>query len=152
MMHLRTILLSAVVVLTACNKEDDLPGDPMSVVPEIELLTTGPSTVVALKDSIEFLLHYQDGDGDLGYNSPDSLSLYVTDNRIGLTESMFVQLLAPEDAQVAIQGELLVELHNTILIDPDAASETVTFSIYLRDRAGNMSNTVTSPPITVVPE
>jgi hypothetical protein len=152
MMQFRFILLATVVVLSACNKDNDLPNDPMSVVPEIELISTGPTTVVALTDSIEFLLHYQDGDGDLGYNSPDSLSLYITDDRIGLTEELFVPLLAPEDAQVSIQGELLVELHNTILIDPESTSETVTFTIYLRDRAGNVSNTVTSQPVTVVPE
>lgn len=151
-MRLHNFILASVIVVSACNKEDDLPGEPMSVIPEIELISTGPSTVVALKDSIEFLLHYQDGDGDLGYNSPDSLSIYITDNRIGLTEALFVPLLAPEDASVSIQGELLVELHNTILIDPDADTESVTFSIYLRDRTGNVSNTVTSAPITVFRE
>lgn len=151
-MRLYNFILASVIVISACNKEDDLPGEPMSVIPEIELISTGPSTVVALKDSIEFLLHYQDGDGDLGYNSPDSLSIYITDNRIELTEALFVPLLAPEDASVSIQGELLVELHNTILIDPDADTESVTFSIYLRDRAGNVSNTVTSAPITVIRE
>lgn len=151
-MRLYNFILASVIVISACNKEDDLPGEPMSVIPEIELISTGPSTVVALKDSIEFLLHYQDGDGDLGYNSPDSLSIYITDNRIELTEALFVPLLAPEDASVSIQGELLVELHNTILIDPDADTESVTFSIYLRDRTGNVSNTVTSAPITVIRE
>lgn len=150
----RAIYISIIstALLMACKQDDDVIADPVSEVPNIELWASGPGTVVALKDSIVFVIHYIDGDGDLGYNSPDSLSLYVTDNRIGLTESMFVPLLAPEDAGVAIQGELSVELHNTILIDPEAESETVTFDIVLRDRAGHFSNTITSPPFTVVPE
>lgn len=145
-----SLILPVLALLSAsCSKDDLTPLEPVSEVPAITLLSVGPSEVVAWEDSVIFLIHYQDGDGDLGFNSPDSLSLYVTDERIGLTESYFVPLLAPEDAGVAIQGELEVELKNTILIDPDADNESVTFSIYLRDRAGNVSNTITAGPITV---
>lgn len=145
-----SLILPVLGLLCASCSEDELPTlEPVSEIPAISLLSVGPSEVVAWEDSIIFLIHYQDGDGDLGFNSPDSLSLYVTDDRIGLTESYFVPLLAPEGAGVAIQGELEVELKNTILIDPDADNETVTFSIYLRDRAGNISNTITAGPITV---
>ncbi len=150
---MRTILASIflLVLMCSCKKDDSDILPPISEVPAIELWSTGPSSVVALEDSIIFVLHYIDGDGDLGFNDPDSMSLYVTDNRIGLTQEMFVPLLAPEDASVSIQGELEIELQNCIMTDPDATSETVTYTLRLRDRSGNWSNSVTSPPIIVTP-
>jgi len=149
MMRCLFVITGICFALTACSEPEI--NEPISEIPDIELLSTGPYTVRALEDSIIFLLHYMDGDGDLGFNSPDSLSLYITDNRIGLTESLFVPLLAPEGSGVSIQGELEVELKNTILIDSASDAESVTFDIVLRDRAGHFSNVVTSPVITVVP-
>lgn len=139
-------MLSA--LLTACNK-DEVINPPISDVPAIELISVSPGTVVALEDSIVFLVHYIDGDGDLGFNEPDSMSLFITDNRIPLTEEFFVPWLAPEGSDITIEGDLEVQLHNTILTDPDADSETVTFTLWMRDRAGNVSNSVTTQPITV---
>lgn len=147
-----TILAIAAALVIGCGKEDDIINPPMSDVPAIELINVSPSTVTALGDSIVFIIHYEDGNGDLGFNAPDSMSLYITDTRIPLTESFFVPLLAPEGADIAIQGELEVVLNNTILVDPEATSETVQFEIQLRDRSGNYSNVLVAPAITVLPE
>lgn len=147
-----TILAVAATLVIGCGKEDDIINPPMSDVPAIELINVSPSTVTALGDSIVFIIHYEDGNGDLGFNAPDSMSLYITDTRIPLTESFFVPLLAPEGADIAIQGELEVVLNNTILVDPEATSETVQFEIQLRDRSGNYSNVLVAPAITVLPE
>ncbi len=147
-----TILAVAAALVIGCGKEDDIINPPMSDVPAIELINVSPTTVTALGDSIVFIIHYEDGNGDLGFNAPDSMSLYITDTRIPLTESFFVPLLAPEGADIAIQGELEVVLNNTILVDPEATSETVQFEIQLRDRSGNYSNVLVAPTITVLPE
>lgn len=147
-----TILAIAAALVIGCGKEDDVINPPMSDVPVIELINVSPTTVTALGDSIVFIIHYEDGNGDLGFNAPDSMSLYITDTRIPLTESFFVPLLAPEGADIAIQGELEVVLNNTILVNPDATSETVEFEIQLRDRSGNYSNMLVVPAITVFPE
>lgn len=147
-----TILAIAAALVIGCGKEDDVINPPMSDVPAIELINVAPTTVTALGDSIVFIIHYEDGNGDLGFNAPDSMSLYITDTRIPLTESFFVPLLAPEGADIAIQGELEVVLNNTILVNPDATSETVEFEIQLRDRSGNYSNVLVVPAITVFPE
>ena len=147
-MRISAYIIIASMLLSACNKDEEI-NPPISEVPEIELMSVSPGTVVALEDSIVFLIHYIDGDGDLGYNEPDSMSLYITDNRIPLTESFFVPWLAPEGSKITIEGDLEVQLHNTILVDPDSDSETVTFTVWMRDRAGNLSNSVTTGPITV---
>lgn len=152
MMKLLFGITTASILFWSCSKEDDVINPPMSDIPFIEIISATPSTVTALEDSIVFIIHYEDGNGDLGFNYPDSLSLYITDPRIPLTESFFVPLLAPEGADIAIQGELEVTLNNTILVNPDADSETVSFEISLRDRSGNLSNVAIAPAITVVHE
>jgi len=77
--------------------------------------------------------------------------VYITDERFPLTEGFHLPPLAPDGAGVAITGVLTVVLPRTILQDPGAASEQVVFSIRLRDRAGNWSNTVQSESLTVLP-
>jgi hypothetical protein len=49
---------------------------------------------------------------------------------------------------VSIQGTIEVELSPVTLTD-SVASQTAVFDIYMTDRAGHTSNTVTSPGITV---
>lgn len=145
-------LISGALFLASCAKDDDVINPPMSDIPFIEVRSVSPGTVTALGDSIVFVIHYQDGNGDLGYNFPDSTSLYLVDPRIPLTESFFVPLLAPEGADIAIQGELEVTLNNTVLVNPEATSETVIFEFQIRDRSGNLSNVAYAPSITVVPD
>lgn len=144
------IFFIAIILFAACKKEEGIINPPMPDEPYIEIRSVSPGTVTAFEDSIVFIIYYEDGNGDLGYNSPDSLSLFVTDTRIPLTESFFVPLLAPEGAEISIQGELKVVLNNTILVDLDADSEVVNFEIQLKDRSGNMSNVVVTEDITVL--
>ena len=145
-----SIIISCLLLFSSCKKEEEIISPPMSEVPYIELRSVSPGTVTAFEDSIEFIIYYEDGNGDLGYYSPDSLSLFITDTRIPLTESFYVPLLAPEGADISIQGELKVILNNTILVDPDADSETVQFEVQVKDRAGNLSNVVRTEKITVI--
>jgi len=148
----KTIIVALLLVFAGCKKEEDIINPPMSDIPYIDVTSASPGTVTALDDSIVFIIHYQDGNGDLGFNFPDSTSLYLVDPRIPLTESFFVPLLAPEGADISIQGELQVVLNNTVLVNPDAVSETVIFEFQLRDRAGNYSNVAFAPTITVLHE
>lgn len=144
------IILLVAVCFISCKKDEVIINPPRPDIPYIEVKSAGPLTVTAFEDSVVFIVYYEDGNGDLGYNSPDSLSLFVTDTRIPLTESFFVPLLSPEGADISIQGELRVVLNNTILVNPDADSETVYFELQLKDRSGNLSNVAVSPTITVL--
>jgi hypothetical protein len=140
------------ILLASCAGDEPVINDPISNIPSLDIVSVTPQTVTEYEDSIVFTLFYQDGDGDLGHADPDSASLFLVDTRIGTTESYFVPLLAPENAVITIQGELLLTLDRTILIDADSESETVYFQIYLKDRAGNISNIAISPAITVLPQ
>ncbi len=129
--------------LNACKKEE-----PLSPVPDIELLAAGPDRIEAFTDSFWFSIRYTDGNGDLGSEDPSVNNLFVRDTRLGLVYEFRVQDLVPGTAEVAIQGTLNFSLDNTILLGA-GTEETVSYEIWMTDRAGNQSNILTAGPFTV---
>lgn len=107
-----------------------------------------PSNVKEYQEQITITISYKDGDGDLGENTPDVKNLFVTDSRNNVTYKYRISQLAPSGDPVAIQGGIPIILKNTAL-STGSSSESVSFSIYVKDRAGNQSNTITSSAITV---
>lgn len=135
-------LLSLMII--SCKKEEDSYSDT----PSIEFVSISPSTVKEFEDEVMVTIKYQDGNGDLGENDPDVKNLFITDSRNNVIYTFRIQQLAPNDANIIIEGELDVKL-STLSVVGSASSESATFSIYVQDRAGNKSNVVTSTPITV---
>jgi hypothetical protein len=138
------IALGMVLTLAACRKEAAL--DP---VPAIELVSVGPQQVLAFDEAVRVRFTYADGDGDLGTADPDAYTLWVKDSRLGSADGYHIPPLAPPDAQVAIQGELEVELSPLFLLG-NSGQEVMTYSFFVTDRAGNRSNELTTAAITVV--
>lgn len=136
-------ILIGTSVLWSCSKDIEL-----STTPEIELVSAGPSSVVELQDSIRFVIRYEDGDGDLGENDPDAKNFYLRDERINLVYEFRIRELVPDQASVPITGTLRLTLPNTVITD-GSQSQQVVYSIWIKDRAGHQSNTVTTDPITV---
>lgn len=139
------LLLGTAVIFSACKKDDVDLTDP---VPQILNVTVNPTSVVEFEDEIIFSVEYRDGDGDLGENNPDVTNLFVIDNRVGITESFRISQIAPDGASVPITGTLQVELPSTGITD-NSSSQTVNYTIYMVDRAGNESNRFTTTDITV---
>ncbi len=137
------VLAVALSVFAACKK------DELSDVPDIELKSVAPATVQAFSDTLTFTIFYRDGNGDLGENSPDVYNLFLTDNRNSITYKYRIQQLGPDGSAIAIQGNLNVKLPGVPILDNNNTTETVTYSIYVVDRAGNKSNTITTGNITV---
>ena len=138
-------LLATALSFSAC-KEDEI--DLLDPIPQIINVTVNPTTVVEFEDEITFSVEYRDGDGDLGENDPNVTNLFVIDNRVGITESFRVSQLAPDNANVPITGTLQVILPSTGITD-NSTSQTVNYTIYMVDRAGNESNRFTTGDITV---
>ncbi len=139
-----TTVLS-VVALSACKKEK---VDLMPKEPSIELISVGPSHVVEFQTPVVLRFSYKDGDGDLGRTDPDDHSLWVKDSRLEVADGYHIIPLAPPDHEIAIQGELEVELTPLFLLG-NSDQEVMTYTFYVMDRAGNKSNTITTPAITV---
>jgi hypothetical protein len=143
----RIILIAVVALgLSSCKKEQ---ADIMPFEPVIELLSIGPGTVVEFEQAVSLRFSYADGNGDLGRLDPDDHSLWVKDSRLDAPDGYHIIPLGPPDTEVPIQGELVVELSPLFLIG-NGAQEVMTYSFHIVDRAGNKSNELVSPPITIL--
>lgn len=148
-MKLNTILIwgftSLVICLGGCKK-DELP---VSNTPSIKFVSISPNPAVKYQDEIEVKIEYTDGDGDLGENTPDVKNLFVTDKRNNVTSEFRINQLAPTGSTIIIKGSLIINLTPQGFIDDNNTSETTTFSIYVKDRAGNQSNTIETSTLTI---
>ncbi len=97
-------------------------------------------------DSITFLVDFTDGDGDLG--SSDVPNLFFTDSRTGYPDSFKIPNLTPAGNVKAISGIISYTFSTFSCTPPQGRQfDTLTYSIYVEDRAGNKSNMVQTPQI-----
>jgi hypothetical protein len=143
---MRFALLSLILLFIGCTKKSD--EAPFSIKPEIRLVSMKPQTLIAGRDSVSFQIEYQDGDGDLGDSKADAQNLFLTDTRIGAVYPYRIPRIVPSDIKVPIKGSFTFSLPNTFLTD-SVPSQQTSFTIRLRDRAGNESNTLTTPALTI---
>lgn len=137
------IPLLALLALAGCKKEK-----PLDDTPYIEITNVTPTNAQAYSDTLTFTIFYRDGNGDLGENNANVYNLFLTDSRNGVEYKYRIQQLAPSGSDIAIQGNLLVKLPGAPILN-GGSSETVTYSVYVKDRAGNQSNTAASETITL---
>jgi len=138
------ILSVMTLFLAACKKEEI----SFEETPSLEFISISPGSVTEFQDEVIITIQYRDGDGDLGENTPDVKNLFVTDSRNDVEYSYRVQQLAPDDADINIEGQLEVNL-KTLSVVGTGDSESASFDIYMLDRAGNKSNIITTTSITV---
>ena len=132
-----------VLLLFACKKDDAL-----SVVPTIEFQSISPLTAQEYIDDIIITISYTDEDGDLGENSPDIDNLFVLDNRNLIEYKFRIPELSPNGYEIAIEGNFKIKINGSGITD-SSTSQQVNYDIYVTDRAGNSSNTVSTSSITI---
>jgi hypothetical protein len=141
------LAVAAIVWTASCTKVDSTPTFPIE--PSIRLIEINQLEVMEFQDTLEILLAYEDGDGDLGNLDPDIPGLVIKDARLSQPDSFHLQPLAPYGAQVSIQGELLVRLPQLFLLG-NGSSESTRFKVKLLDRAGHESNEIETPQIKII--
>ena len=139
------VIFATLFSLVSCSDDEE----DSTNAPVITFVSITPSTATESSDEIEISIKYEDSDGDLGENDASVKNLFVLDTRNNVEYSFRVQQLAPDNSTVSIEGSLKINI-GTMVITNGSASESATFSIYMKDRAGNTSNAVTSSAITVV--
>lgn len=149
---MRFVIPACLILLIACNKKENTPdaNPPLSSIPAITIKGLSATTIKALSDTLTIQVSYTDGNGDIGFEHPDSAVVYVTDNRFPITMSYHVPPLSPSGTNVSITGTLPVVVKN-IILQGDSTPEIASFSVRLRDRKGNWSNTALTGNVTVVP-
>lgn len=146
--------------LVSCNDKPDYPDTP-----EIEFIKFSKSSMnqgAILQDSVIIELSFTDGDGDLGVESKDTTSnLFITDNRTGFLYTPFkLPIIPTAGANNGVSGTLRLKIYTTCCIFPDLIPPCTTppafpdneinFDIYMVDRAGNESNTITTSNLSLI--
>lgn len=132
-------------LVAACKKDKKITYDD---VPQLSFSSISPDPAKEFEDSISISFNYTDGNGDLGENNANTDNLFVTDTRINITYPFRVQQLSPDNSTIAIKGNLRVILKNTGITN-GSSSQQVTYQLYMVDRSGNQSNTISTTPITI---
>lgn len=159
--------LLVVLTLSACQ-------DPEAVFPEtprIEFLSMEPlilnpddSLCISRNECFRITFRYEDGDGDLGDDSDAGPNnLFIEDTREDLPYDVppvfydgkfsyrLPQSLTPDARNLSIQGTISVAMPLIQVLYPPFEPETTRFDIYIVDRAGNQSNTITTDELVILP-
>ena len=142
----RLVLVCCFFLMVNCESNELVPP---AAVPSISIDAVSPLTVVQFQEKINMEIEYEDGNGDIGFEDPDIPVVYVRDSRLTSPDEYHVPPLAPSGSQVPIQGVFSLELKNTFLLG-NGDIEIITYEVWLVDRAGNESNKVITPQITIL--
>ena len=139
----KILYISLLFLLFSCQKKEDI--NPF---PEIEFISISPTIAQEYTDEITIVIKYTDEDGDLGENNPDVKNLFVKDIRNGIQYEYRIPQLAPNENGIFIIGNFNIMINGTGVTN-GSSSEKVSYQIYVTDRNGNESNTITTSEITI---
>ena len=134
------------IFFLSCNEDN---GIPYSETPEIELIGISHDTVVQYQEVLTLTIRYRDGDGDIGYESPDKYAVHVRDTRLEKFDGFYVGPVAPPGSEVPVEGKIDIEFPNLFVFGNGRAEKTF-FEIKMMDRAGNESNVLVTDAVVIL--
>ena len=140
------VLFSVLFICVSCRDNADDP--PVSIIPEIKLKSFTQDTILEFEDILTLNIRYQDGDGDLGFEEPDSYAVFIRDARLTKYDGFYLAPVAPPGALIAVQGDLKVEFPD-LFVFGNRSEERTKFYIYMVDRKGNKSNELITPEVII---
>jgi hypothetical protein len=135
--------------------------------PEIEFLSLSKDVMYQTKfgqDSVLIRFSFTDGDGDLGF-SDTTASIFIVDGRDNFSKPSYrIPYIEEEGAGNGISGEISILVPTTCCIYPVSTGippcdtsmsapqfiDTVFYKIQIKDRAGHLSNTIETAPISLI--
>lgn len=147
-------------VFSGCMKKQSYPDIPAISLLGLELIY---DTAQVVRTGI-LSISYQDGNGDIGLNPPDTFPPYQRngpyyynyvftyfEKQNGVFKqvdllipfSLRIPVLTPNDPNKAIKGFIM----DTIGLYPPPLHDTIKFEAFIYDRALNKSNVITTPEI-----
>jgi len=148
------VLLSTLIMfgIAACVQPPNY-----SVEPEIEFVSVSKSEVLQAIDTFRINFSYTDGDGDIGGTSGNN-NVIITDSRTGFEETFNVPDIPQQGVSNGISGEISLLVFASCCLNsnpiclptPNANPEEITYTIRMFDKAGNISNTIQTSPISLI--
>ncbi|MCO6461663.1 MAG: hypothetical protein J5I59_09680 [Saprospiraceae bacterium] len=141
----------------SCLKAPEYPDEPV-----IDFISLSKNVVKQSQfnqDSTYITFSFTDGDGDLGDN--DSVNIFLTDQRTKINPTLFkIPFLSQNAGAKGISGEIKLRVYSECCIYPNGETpcypsttyptDTLVYSIYIKDRAGHKSNIIYTPPIILL--
>jgi len=160
LMKLKLAIIFAICFLgiNACFKTPEYPVEPV-----IKFASYSVTQPYIIPDTGNIRITFTDGDGDLGKLTNDdsgSVSrIFIRNVKYSLDKIPQVLPIIPQKGTTkAISGAIDIKLAGNLgigLFDESSCLlfqhpyDTLIFEIYIKDRAGNKSNVITTPPLVV---
>lgn len=142
------LLILALGLISSCQKEGK---NILSFTPFLSIDSINKTVITEFQDSIILYLNFEDGDGDLGRQDPDSNSLSIKDARLDSAELYHIPPIIPADENLQTVGRFRVFIPTLFILGSEKQEKT-SISVRVKDQAGNWSNEITSPVITIIKE
>jgi hypothetical protein len=119
-------------------------------VPVIEYKSISADTVNENTDSLIIVFSFTDGDGDVGPtdDQDSTINLFLIDSRDNSIKEYQLPNITPGGNVKAISGEVTVKVES-FACQPGNEFDQMTYTIQIKDRAGHLSNTINTDPITI---
>jgi len=140
------MFLYMIFFFSACKKDD--ANTINSTPPEITFVSISPTEIMELSEEMELVFTYTDKEGDLGDPDPDEHSLELKDARLSSPDFYHIPPQDPGNTTLTINGQLKVILRAPFVLGNSFLEETF-FTFRIKDRAGNWSNELETPIITI---
>ena len=151
-------------LLQYCVKPPNYPDEPV-----IEFMGLSKNVMRQTPlgaDTVLVMFNFTDGNGDLGSQNNEP-NIFIEDGRDSFPKDPYaIPYIEPQGAGNGISGMITIALPTTCCIYPDVngikfppcdttknapqSLDTVFYRIYIKDRAGNISNKITTDPITLI--
>lgn len=149
-LHFVVLAILALSLVTSCKKVKNNNKKPV-----ITYLGLDSNTVVSGSSEDTVYVHFQvtDGDGDIAHGQSEH-DIYMTDSRTGQKLEFFYPEIpegtinTDEGVNATVTVKIVAALFlETRLDHPNG--DTLTYDLYVKDRASNQSNTVTTSKIYI---
>lgn len=166
--HMKAFIFFVLISLglSSCFKDPSFDFKPNISFKSIKKFNVLDQILGAKKDSIVISINFKDGDGDLGLNSEEiakaanlqQFNYVVKPFRISKGKTTAFEPKEPysgfflrfknDDKKEPLEGTLGYKIDVFTAFWP-FKKDTVKYEIYIRDRAGNISNTIETTPIII---
>ncbi len=158
------LLLSALAFgLFNCVQPPDYPNEPEISYIGFNKLSIAQGNQDAPPDTLILMFSFTDGDGDLG-NDTDSIDIFYTDSRDGFRGLRRLPVIPDQGTGNGISGEVTLKFPNkpfnicctypdgatACQPNPNFATDTFSYTLQIRDRAGNFSNEIQTETVTIL--